>query len=89
MLFHLMSHQAVAAAVDGRILIAYFGSCLIVFVIGRATGAWLFRLDGTAQSVFALGGIFSNIVLRDCRSRKSRWASPRCRWWRCCWYSTH
>jgi len=63
MLFHMMSHQAALPPVDGRILIAYFGSCLIVFVIGRATGAWLFKLDGTAQSVFGLGGIFSNIVL--------------------------
>ena len=63
MLFHMMSHQASLPPVDGRVLIAYFGGCLIVFLIGRATGAWLFKLDGTSQSVFALGGIFSNIVL--------------------------
>jgi predicted permease len=63
MLFHMMSHQASLPPVDARVLIAYFGSCLIVFLIGRATAAWLFKLDGTAQSVFALGGIFSNIVL--------------------------
>jgi malonate transporter and related proteins len=63
MLFQMMSHQASLPPVDGRVLIAYFGSCLIVFAIGRATGAWLFGLDGTGQSVFALGGIFSNIVL--------------------------
>lgn len=63
LLFHLMSHQASLPEVDTRVLIAYFGSCLIVFVIGRATAAWLFNLDATAQSVFALGGIFSNIVL--------------------------
>jgi malonate transporter and related proteins len=63
MLFHMMSHQASLPPVDGRVLIAYFGSCLIVFLIGRATGAWLFKLDGTAQSVFGLGGIYSNIVL--------------------------
>jgi malonate transporter len=63
MLFHLMSHQASLPPVDGRVLIAYFGSCLIVFAIGRASGAWLFQLDGIAQSVFGLGGIYSNIVL--------------------------
>jgi malonate transporter and related proteins len=63
MLFYLMSHRASLPPVDGRVLIAYFGSCLIVFVIGRIIGAWLFRLDGTAQSVFGLGGIYSNIVL--------------------------
>jgi malonate transporter and related proteins len=63
MLFRLMSHQASLPPVDARVLIAYFGSCLIVFVIGRMAGAWLFKLDGTAQSVFGLGGIYSNIVL--------------------------
>jgi hypothetical protein len=63
MMFQLMSHQGSLPAADGRVLLAYFGSCLIVFVLGRASGAWLFGLDGTAQSVFGLGGIFSNIVL--------------------------
>jgi malonate transporter and related proteins len=63
MLFQMMSHQASVPSVAGRVLIVYFGSCLIVFLIGRATAAWLFKLDGTAQSVFGLGGVFSNIVL--------------------------
>jgi predicted permease len=63
MLFQMMSHQASLPPVDARVLIAYFGSCLIVFLIGRATGARLFKLNGTAQSVFGLGGIYSNIVL--------------------------
>jgi len=63
MLFQMMSHQAALPAVDARVLIAYFGSCLIVFFIGRATARAFFRMDGVAQSVFALGGIFSNIVL--------------------------
>ena len=63
MMFQLMSHQGSLPLEDGRVLLAYFGSCLIVFVLGRAAGAWLFRLDGTSQSVFGLGGIFSNIVL--------------------------
>ena len=63
MLFQMMSHGATLPPVDERVLIAYFGSCLIVFAIGRAAGAWLFGYDGSAQSVFGLGGIFSNIVL--------------------------
>jgi malonate transporter len=63
MLFHMMSHRASLPPVDSRILIAYFGSCLIVFLIARATGAWLFKLDGPSQAVFGLGGIYSNIVL--------------------------
>jgi len=63
MLFQMMSHQAALPAVNPRVLVAYFGSCLIVYFVGRAIARWRFRMDGVAQSVFALGGIFSNIVL--------------------------
>lgn len=63
LLFRLMSDFSHLPRVDARLLIAFFGSCLIVFAIGRAVGKWLFRMDGVAQSVFALGGIFANNVL--------------------------
>jgi len=63
LLFRLLSGLASLPPVDARVLIAYFGGCLVLFVIGRIVGAWLFRLDGVGQSVFALGGIFSNNVL--------------------------
>ena len=63
LLFRLMSDLSRLPPVDARLLIAFFGGCLIVFVIGRALGVWLFRLDGVQQSVFALGGIFANNVL--------------------------
>lgn len=63
MMFRLMSKFADLPPVDTRLLIAFFGSCLIVFVIGRVIGWQMFRLDGVSQSVFALGGVFSNTVL--------------------------
>jgi malonate transporter len=63
MLFQMMSHEASLPPVDPRVLVAYFGSCLIVFFIGRAVAAGLFGMDGVSQSIFGLGGIFSNIVL--------------------------
>jgi malonate transporter and related proteins len=63
LMFHLMSQQQLLTPVYGRVLSAYFGSCLIVFLLGRGIGGWLFKLDGASQSVFALGGIFSNLVL--------------------------
>ena len=63
MLFRMMSGISRLPPVDSRLLIAYFGSCLLVFGIGRFLGWRVFRLDGTAQSVFALGGVFSNNVL--------------------------
>lgn len=63
LLFNMMSDFSKLPPVDARLLIAYFGGCLIVFILGRMVGFTLFRLDGVAQSVFALGGVFSNNVL--------------------------
>ena len=63
LLFRLMSDFSRLPRVDARLLVAFFGGCLIVYVAGRAAGAALFRMDGVAQSVFAMGGIFSNNVL--------------------------
>lgn len=63
MLFRMMSDLSHLPAVDARLLLAFFGGCLIVFVIGRLLARHLFALDGVGQSVFALGGIFSNNVL--------------------------
>lgn len=63
MLFRMMSEFSHLPAVDGRLLAAFFGSCLIVFILGRLLAWRVFRLDGVAQSVFALGSIFSNNVL--------------------------
>ncbi len=63
MLFHLMSNLRSMPPVKPGILIAFFGGCFIVFALGRLLAAKVFRLDGVAQSIFAMGGIFSNNVL--------------------------
>jgi malonate transporter and related proteins len=63
LLFHKLSDLSSLPPVDARLLLAYFGSCFLVFALGRLIGAWRFALDGVGQSVFALGGIFSNNVL--------------------------
>ena len=63
MLFRLMSDFSKLPPVDARLLIAFFGGCLVVFAIGRLIAWKLFALDGVSQSVFALGGIFSNNLL--------------------------
>ena len=63
MLFRLMCDSSKLPPVDARLLIAFFGGCLIVFVIGRLIAWKMFALDGVSQSVFALGGVFSNNVL--------------------------
>jgi len=63
LLFRLMSEPGRLAVVDSRLLIAFFGGCLVTFIVARVVGAMVFRLDGVEQSVFALGGVFSNNVL--------------------------
>lgn len=63
MLFRMMSDFSQLPPVDARLLIAFFGGCLIVFMIGRLVAWQVFALDGVGQSVFALGGVFSNNVL--------------------------
>ncbi len=63
LLFRLMSDFSRLPPVDPRLLLAYFGGGLLVFVVGRFAGWGLFRMDGAAQSVFAMGGIFANVVL--------------------------
>lgn len=63
LLFQLMSDFSKLPRVDPRLLIAYFGGCLLVYALGRLAAAWLFRMDGVGQSVFAMGGIFANNVL--------------------------
>jgi len=63
LLFLMMSDFSNLPPVDARLLIAYFGGCVIVFGVGRIIGRFVFGLDGVSQSVFALGGVFSNNVL--------------------------
>jgi predicted permease len=62
LLFRLGADLAALPAVDLRVLVAFFGGCLVVFAIARIVGRFAFGLDGVGQSVFALGGIFSNNV---------------------------
>ena len=63
LLFRLMSGFSRLPPVDARLLVAYFGGCLLVFALGRVTAHRLFAMDGVAQSVFAVGGIFANNLL--------------------------
>lgn len=62
-LFRLMSDFSRLPPVDPTLLLVFFGACLLGFAIGRLVGYAAFRMDGATQSVFAMGGIFSNNVL--------------------------
>lgn len=63
MLFRMMSDLSTLPPVDSRLLAAFFGSCLLVFALGRLLAWKAFGLDGTGQSVFAIGCIFSNNIM--------------------------
>jgi malonate transporter and related proteins len=63
LLFRMMSGISRLPPPDWRLLIVFFGSCFVVFALGRLLGRLAFGMDGVSQSVFGLGGIFSNLVL--------------------------
>jgi predicted permease len=63
LLFTLMSDFSRLPRVDPTLLLAYFGGCLAVWLVGRAVARFAFGMDGVGQSVFAMGGIFANNVL--------------------------
>lgn len=63
LLFRLMTGFPKLPPVDTRLLLAYFGGSLVVFVLARLASWRLFGLDGVAQSVFGVGTIFSNNLL--------------------------
>nr|WP_208293484.1 AEC family transporter [Zophobihabitans entericus] len=63
MLFKMMSNFSEQDNIDYRLLYAFFGSCLIVFLIGRFIAKKCFKLDGVSGSVFSIAGVFSNNVL--------------------------
>ena len=63
LLFRLMSKLQQLPPVDSRLLIAFFGGCLLVFVLGRGIAKTVFHQQGVARSIFGVAGVFSNNVL--------------------------
>lgn len=63
LLFRLMSEFSRLPPVDARVLLAYFGGCVITYVAARVVAGRMFAMDGTQQSLFGVGTIFSNGVL--------------------------
>ena len=62
MLFHLMSDASERPPVDFKVLIAFFGSCVVVYIIGSFLGGRIFRQDSTGRVITGMGGIFGNNV---------------------------
>ncbi|CDE75246.1 putative uncharacterized protein [Sutterella sp. CAG:521] len=52
---------------DWRVLIAFFGSCVIIYCLGRTAGRF-FGLDNTGKTIFGMAAIFGNSDLRQQRA---------------------
>lgn len=61
MLFDMMSDLSEMPPVDWRVLIAFFGSCLLVYYSGRVVGGF-FGLGNTGKTIFGMASIFGNNV---------------------------
>ncbi len=62
MLFELMSKTADMPPVDWSVLIAFFGSCVVVYLLGSFIGGKFFGQDSTGRVITGMGGIFGNNV---------------------------
>lgn len=61
LLFSLMSKLSEMPPVDWRVLIAFFGSCVIIYCLGRTAGRF-FGLENTGKTIFGMAAIFGNNV---------------------------
>lgn len=61
MLFSLMSKLSEMPPMDWRVLIAFFGSCIVIYCLGRTAGRF-FGLDNTGKTIFGMAAIFGNNV---------------------------
>ena len=76
MLFRMMSDLSQLPPVDGRLLVAFFGGCLLVFLLDRLIAGKAFGLDGIGQSVFGVGCIFSNNIMLGLPLAKASLGDP-------------
>lgn len=63
MLLNLTSDLARLPPLDPRVLVAYFGACLVAFGVLRVGGQRFLGQDGVVASVFGTATIYGNIVL--------------------------
>lgn len=63
LLFGLLSDSSKFGHPSWGVLGAYFGGCLVVFLIGLVTARYGLRLSGAEGAVFGVGSVFSNNVM--------------------------
>ena len=62
LLFKLMSGLAQMPAPNWSVVLVFFGSCLLVFLAGRAAARRLCRLKPDEQTIFGMAAVFSNNI---------------------------
>jgi malonate transporter and related proteins len=60
LLFRAVSQVGGQTQADKRLLIAFFGSCFIVFVLGYFTAKALLRKQGAEPTIIGIASVFSN-----------------------------
>lgn len=63
LLFHLMSDPSGFSRLRWEVLAAFFGGCLVVFLVGREVARRGLGLTPREGAVFGIGGVFSNNVM--------------------------
>ena len=63
LLFHWMSDFSRFPPADARILVAFFGGCLVVFFVGRWAGMRFLGVDKSSGAILGIGGVFSNNIM--------------------------
>ena len=62
LLFKMLSHLSEMPPADWRVLIPFFGSCLLLFFLARSFYGKLCRCGAAGTTVLAMAGIFGNNV---------------------------
>lgn len=62
MLFDLLNRMHDMPPIDWKVLVAFFGSCVVVYSIGNICGGKLFHQDSTGRVITGMGGVFGNNV---------------------------
>lgn len=62
LLFRLMSDITHLPTPDWNIALAFFGSCFLVFAIGRFLGHRFLNLNSDERTIFGMAAVFSNNV---------------------------
>ena len=62
LLFDMLSDLSKMPPVDWRVLLAFFGSCMVLFMVGKIVYPKLFKVNAAGCTILAMGGVFGNNV---------------------------